>query len=210
MAPKVLVILGDPGSGKTTLARFITQKVAINFKNKILQRSALAKKEQKETKGSEENHSAEEKPVNNNNNNETIGDGISIESASEEAEDYEEEDEEGEDADEDNNENDQNGEENDNNNNNDGEGEDESIADAMQIDGEDSISISSEASSVPVNKKRYRKNPQEVMEDDLKTLESGPPKFPVLVRVSEYSEARAKEPQLKLIDFLGFHSWLGT
>lgn len=188
---KVLVILGDPGSGKTTLARFITQKVAINFKNKILQRTALNKTEAKENKGSEGN----EKSVNNN--NEENGEKMSVESSSEESDEGESESNHEHEA--------QNAEENQEN-----DGEDESATDAMEIDGEDSVDASSaEANSVPVNKKKYRKNPQEAMEDDLKTLESGAPKFPVLVRVSEYSEARAKEPELKLIDFLGFHSWLG-
>ncbi len=191
--------MGDPGSGKTTLARFITQKVAINFNNKILQRNALTKNEQKENK-SEERHSAEEKPVNTN-NGETNGEEMDVESRGEDSVEGDEENE----ADEGNV--DENEDENQHS-----EEDDESHTDAMQIDGESfdaTESDQADAHSLPVNKKKYRKNPQEEMEDDLKTLESGPPKFPVLVRVSEFSEARAKEPELKLIDFLGFHSWLG-
>ena len=40
-------------------------------------------------------------------------------------------------------------------------------------------------------------------------VDLGPARMPVLLRVSDFAEARKDNPTLSLIDYLGFHPWLG-
>ena len=55
---------------------------------------------------------------------------------------------------------------------------------------------------------RFQIDP-ELPADDGTTVDLGPPRLPVLVRVSDFANARRRDPILGLIDYLGYHPWLG-
>ena len=44
---------------------------------------------------------------------------------------------------------------------------------------------------------------------ETEAVDLGPARLPILVRISEYADARRENPALLLADFLGHHSWLG-